>query len=360
MIRDAIMYKKRDSNLELYRIIVMLLIVAHHYVVNSGLIPILDNHWESERTLFYYLFGLWGKVGINCFVLITGYYMCTSSISLRKFMKLFFEIEFYHVICYLIFVVTGYVDISLKGAFRAIWPVNTVDDGFASCFLLFYLCIPFLNVLISNVNQKAHRNLILLGLFIYTVLGTIPLFYVEMNYVSWFSVLYFIASYIRLYEIPYKQNVKFWGWGIVISLIITTLTVIIICFVNAKFGKNLNVFFFVKDSNKILAVVVSICAFNYFRNIKLTYNKYVNMMGASTFGVLLIHAGSDDMRRWLWKDTLHVADQFYSDYFVLHALFSCIGVFLLCVCVDQIRLHLLEKPLFAYLDKTVLKETNTQ
>lgn len=29
--------KQRNSNLELYRIIVMLLIVAHHYVVNSGL-----------------------------------------------------------------------------------------------------------------------------------------------------------------------------------------------------------------------------------------------------------------------------------------------------------------------------------
>lgn len=27
--------KQRNSNLELYRIIVMLLIVAHHYVVNS-------------------------------------------------------------------------------------------------------------------------------------------------------------------------------------------------------------------------------------------------------------------------------------------------------------------------------------
>lgn len=29
--------KQRNSNLELYRIIVMLLIVAHHYVVNSGM-----------------------------------------------------------------------------------------------------------------------------------------------------------------------------------------------------------------------------------------------------------------------------------------------------------------------------------
>ena len=30
--------KVRSSNLELYRIIAMLLIVAHHYVVNSGLL----------------------------------------------------------------------------------------------------------------------------------------------------------------------------------------------------------------------------------------------------------------------------------------------------------------------------------
>lgn len=34
---DSVSVKTRDSNLELYRIIVMLLIVAHHYVVNSGL-----------------------------------------------------------------------------------------------------------------------------------------------------------------------------------------------------------------------------------------------------------------------------------------------------------------------------------
>ena len=40
----------RSSNIEFYRIIVMLLIVAHHYVVNSGLIEKMqesDMHPES-------------------------------------------------------------------------------------------------------------------------------------------------------------------------------------------------------------------------------------------------------------------------------------------------------------------------
>ena len=37
--------KQRNSNLELYRIIVMLLIVAHHYVVNSGMMEEMAKDW---------------------------------------------------------------------------------------------------------------------------------------------------------------------------------------------------------------------------------------------------------------------------------------------------------------------------
>lgn len=85
--------KIRNSNLELYRIIVMLLIVAHHYVVNSGLITVMEETPLSARSIFFYLFGAWGKIGINCFVLITGYFMCKSQITLQKFMKLLLEVD---------------------------------------------------------------------------------------------------------------------------------------------------------------------------------------------------------------------------------------------------------------------------
>lgn len=33
----------RNSNLELYRIIVMFFIVSHHYLVNSGLLSVIEN-----------------------------------------------------------------------------------------------------------------------------------------------------------------------------------------------------------------------------------------------------------------------------------------------------------------------------
>ena len=34
--------KERSSNIELFRIITMIIIVAHHYVVNSNLINIIE------------------------------------------------------------------------------------------------------------------------------------------------------------------------------------------------------------------------------------------------------------------------------------------------------------------------------
>lgn len=47
----------------------MFLVVAHQFVVNSGLIePIYDNP-TSGKCLFLLLFGAWGKTGINCFIL---------------------------------------------------------------------------------------------------------------------------------------------------------------------------------------------------------------------------------------------------------------------------------------------------
>lgn len=204
------MSKARNSNLELYRIIVMLLIVAHHYVVNSGLMDVMQETPFSGRSIFFYLFGAWGKTGINCFLMITGYFMCTSQITVRKFLKLLFEVEFYKIAIYAIFLLSGYETFSVSGCIKSIVPMLSLTDGFVSCFLVFYLCIPFLNILVHNMDRRMHGLLMLLGLFIYTVHGTLPGMSVSMNYVSWFCVLYFIASYIRLYLTNMLSNVK-WG-----------------------------------------------------------------------------------------------------------------------------------------------------
>lgn len=94
----------RSSNIELFRILSMLMIVAHHYVVNSGLIDCIDTQASLHfQDYFLLLFGWGGKTGINCFVLITGYFMCTSNITKEKFCKLLGELYFYKVVIWCLF-----------------------------------------------------------------------------------------------------------------------------------------------------------------------------------------------------------------------------------------------------------------
>lgn len=150
---------RRDSNLELYRIICMLLIVAHHFVVNSGL-TVADGPIYADplswRSLFLLLFGAWGKIGINCFVIITGYFMCMSRITARKFAKLLCEWMFYRIVIYAVFWATGYVPFTLKKLLLCLVPITEISTGFTSCFIVFFLFIPFMNELIRHLNEKQH------------------------------------------------------------------------------------------------------------------------------------------------------------------------------------------------------------
>lgn len=75
---------KRQSNIELLRIITMFMIIAHHYVINSGIFSLMVKNPSSTRSNFLIIYGAWGKTAINVFVLITGYFMCTSKITAKN------------------------------------------------------------------------------------------------------------------------------------------------------------------------------------------------------------------------------------------------------------------------------------
>lgn len=337
--------KPRNSNLELFRILTMLLIIAHHYVVNSGLTaaggPIFA-HPFSRRSMFLLLFGAWGKTGINCFVLITGYFMCKSKITAKKFAKLLLEWKFYSIVIYLIFLLTGYEQFSLNALKALLRPITNVGASFTNCYLLFYLCIPFLNILIQNMTEKQHLYLIALLSFIYIVLGTMLTVSVTVNYVTWFCVLYFIASYIRLYPKKLFGRTKLWGILMVLSVAASAVSVVWITWRIP----NMSSYYLLSDSNKIFAVVTALCAFLFFKNVQIRQSKFINTVAASTFGVLCIHACSDTMRKWLWRDTLNNVGMYASPWLIFHAAGSVLAIFAVCVCIDRIRIVALEKPFF--------------
>ena len=331
----------------------MFLIVAHHYVINSGLaasdgpIYIDPLSWKS---MFLLLFGAWGKIGINCFVLITGYFMCTSHITVKKYMKLIGEVMIYRIVIYMIFLISGYEPFGIKTLVKAVLPITGVEQGFSSCYLIFYLCIPFLNILIKHLTEKQHLYILMIVSFTYIFFGTIKLLSVDMNYVSWFIVVYLIASYIRKYPKNIFDNFHFWKWAMIGTVTLCIISVVICAWLSSIL--NLHVaYFFVTDSNTFLAVITALSAFLYFKNLKIKHNKFINTVAASTFGVLLIHANSDTMRRWLWQDVLHNVEVYDTAYLVPHAILSVVVIYIVCTCIDYLRIQYVERPFFKLWDK---------
>lgn len=340
---------KRSSNLELYRIVCMLMIVAHHFVCNSGLngdgSPMNTNP-HSINTLYLLLLGAWGKTGINCFMMITGYFMCKSSITLRKYIKLFIQIETYNIIIYTLFFVTGYEEFSAFRIVKVIIPFWGFENNFVGCYLAFYLLIPFLSILVRNMTKRQHELLLLFFLCTYVVLGSIPSFKVSYNYITWFSIIFIIASYIRLYPNKFFENRKIIGGITFISIIVASLSILSLHWtVSAGY-------FFVTDCNKIFAVIIALSSFLFFKNMNIKDSKLINRISMSTFGVLLIHANSSAMRQWLWRDVFQCTTLFNLSIMklVVVSLGGVICVFVACVVIDQIRIYCIEKPFLKVFD----------
>ena len=188
------------------------------------------------------------------------------------------------------------------------------------------------------MEQKQHKYLIFLCLFIYSFFETVPGFSIRTNYVSWFCVIYFISSYIRLYSFPHKGDVKYWLIASFVSIVISCFSILVIIVFNRPFY-----YYFVSDSYAILAIIVAFCTFNFFNSINIAYNKWINMIGGSTFGVLLIHANSNMMRQWLWKDTIQCAEHFNTPYYPLYAILCVLIIFSICILIDRIRILTIEK-----------------
>ena len=342
--------KQRQSNIELFRIITMLLIVAHHYVVNSGLMELIGSQPFCAKSLFYYVFGAWGKAGINGFVLITGYFMCRSEISVRKYLKLYLEVLFYRLGIYLLFSATGMDAFSLRRALLMVLPFSSLADNFTGCFLAFYLLIPFLNLALTRLSKKVHLCLILLLLLFYTILGTVPSFEVRFSYVSWFIVIYLIGAYIRFYD-PKALHHQI-GKKLLAAIVLVLGSIVVFAYLKKRFGVESNIVtYFLTEVNRPFALLTAVLAFSYFRQLKIGYHSWINTIAASTFGVLLIHANSETMRHWLWGTLLHNKQMYDVPYGVLLSMVSVLGVFLVCSVIDILRIQLLERSFFRFYDR---------
>lgn len=116
------MYKKlRLENIELLRVISMLLILTTHFW-GHGI-----NLKSIEPFTFSYYFGWFLKgisyIAVNIYVLISSYFLCVKKFSSQRLLKLWIEVEFYSILIYIISLLLNFQKISVLGIVKAFFPI---------------------------------------------------------------------------------------------------------------------------------------------------------------------------------------------------------------------------------------------
>lgn len=349
--------KERSSNFELMRIIMMIAIIAHHYVVNSGITNYYNYSNITANMIFLQLFGFAGKAMINGFLLITGYFMIKSKFSIEKFIRIYLQVKFYKVTIYILLILAGVDTFSFTGFIKMIFNfVYGVNIGFTATFLLLYLLSPFINILINKLTKKQYTILLVILLFYSTIISTFSYSNNTFNEIGWYITVYMIGGYIRIYPIKIFNNKKLYIIIKPVLIILSYLSIIIIDIFNNISGMELPIYYFVNNANKILAILLAISMFLLFKNINIKYNRFINTISLATFGVLLIHANSDAMRYFIWNLTFKVPEQYYSNMLILHAILTVGIIYVVCTIIELLRMKYLEKQIMNLIGRNIKYE----
>ena len=215
--------KVRDSNVELLRILAILGVVVLHYngqVAFSLVAPGSVNEFflQGLEALF---------VGaVNLFVLISGYFSCTS--NRRKAVKVFellFQVIVFGLLRYLVSGLFFGNPMHAKGFLIALVPNNY----FVILYLTLYVFSPYINRAVAALQEKQFRVLLGIGLFAFSLLPTLldvaasfglsfsglyPLGTAGSGYgysLIQFGLMYLFGSYLRRFGGVTKRGFS-WGW----------------------------------------------------------------------------------------------------------------------------------------------------
>lgn len=352
---------KRQGNFDVLKIIAIFFIVLHHYALWSG--------WKFEpgfhlNKLAAQSLIIGGKLGVNLFVMITGYFMIKSFPKMKSIMTIWVETTVISLFIYLITVRfhLGEQFFDLETFIRRLFPVIFGQYWFVTAYSLLYLAIPLLNKVLLSANLIKFKRGLLIG-FIVLSLSTY-IYYrkgLTFSYPIWLAYLYSIGAYLRLNKITIS-TFKLWKSFLYISVIgfICLLSNIVLQFLFAKpdllitklltfFGWHETIFY-TSDSSPLM-LILAVWIFIMFMNLEIKARKIYAYVGRAAFGVYLIHTapwfGSNYLMPVLINADRYSSGKMIILYGILMGICIYIGSIVIYTCllpVIKIIIRLLNRP----------------
>lgn len=350
--------KERNYAIEILRIISMMMIVSLHFfayneAVNSLNVPSISEFLRRGLNSFC-------AISVNCYILISGYYLLNFRFSFRKLIKLIAEVFLYSVLIYFILVLSGVHKFSLKEAICVFLPTLTREYWFITSYVGVFLLSPILKLIIEKLDQRTHVICIFIGFLLFVLYYNFFFFCDNLNFggstgIVWFIYLYICGSYIYRYDFStLKSNIKKYTLLASLALISQIPFLLLYIIVDKEiFLKGATIF----DSvyNSIFVFLSSFFFFKIFTTIKLSINspiikKIILFFSSSSLAVYLIH-DNQYMRKYIWN----VLEFDFSNnpiFLIIYWISTIIGIYLLCSIIDFLR-QKTEKVIMKRLDKKI-------
>ena len=324
----------RQSNIELLRIVAMFFVlILHADYFSLGIPTALD--LQATPATFWARHGFEALAigSVNVFVLISGYFGIRP--KARSFLNLLFQSLFMAITIHLLCVAFGSQEMTGVTLQACVFlrPVN----WFLLAYVGLYILSPVLNAFVDQGNRRLHRN-VLIGFFVLeTIWGATGAREMYANGYSTLSFigLYLLARYLRLYQ---PRPCRWSAWIHLLVFLLITLLLTLLQGLATGCGLSVPILCEMNYINPL--VIVQACALLLcFSKLSFTWQP-VNWLAASAFSVYLVHINPNILRPYFKKAVQTIYDGYDGFHFLY--LMGCflVGVFLLCVVYDQLRLLL--------------------
>lgn len=168
------MKKQRLANFELLRIIAMFGVLVGHYFNygmhiydEGGYEPFMVNVTSISGKLEWSvleLIKLITLVSVNCYILITGYFMASQTkLRIKGIWKVWSTTWIYGVCIYSLFLITGNATFSSEALLYNIAPVYNNTYWFVTSYLFIMLISPLLSYVSINLTHRQYVVLLVVG-----------------------------------------------------------------------------------------------------------------------------------------------------------------------------------------------------
>ena len=332
----------RSSNLELLRILCMLLIIGDHLTGQSG----IADYTTLPSSFAFCLIGCGSRIACSVFVLIGGWFLCEQPYKTRRPLSLWLSLWLYTVPVTLLCKLAG-LDVSWGALRWAAFPASTRQLWFISDYLLLLLCVPLLNRVLRGLSRTAHRGslaVLAVPLLIYpTVFGGGGV----VSDTAWmFLYGYLLVAYLRRYPDNrltrlLQNRAAALALGVGLPLANTAVRAVLETR-GLTDGKAFQYISYYRTALGALPnLLAALALFYLFKSLDLGHRRWINALSGTTLGVYILHQ-VPAFRDFLWNGILQTQAHHSS---VGYTLFAILAVFLGCAAVDAARTAVVMRPL---------------